>query len=93
MLAYVLLLFSISSFDVFETMNWYQRFLIDNRNYPGGPMAYYAAFSADKRGTAGRVWYAYSLMRYDAIRADSRRLAVLSQSTGLQMGYSSTGYS
>ena len=40
MLAYVLLLFSISSFDVFETMNWYQRFLIDNRNYPGGPAQY-----------------------------------------------------
>ena len=93
MLAYVLLLFSISSFDVFETMNWYQRFLIDNRNYPGGPMAYYAAFSADSRGTAGRVWYASSLMRDEARHADLRWHAALSQSIGLLMGYSSTGYS
>ncbi|KZV64550.1 hypothetical protein PENSPDRAFT_668999 [Peniophora sp. CONT] len=57
LLAYVLVMFSLGTAAIFCHLHWVQQFLIDNRNFPGGPLAYDAAFYANAGNIAGVACY------------------------------------
>lgn len=57
LLVYVVLMFALATIAIFMHLHWVQEFLIDNRNYPGGPMAYDAKFYANPINITGVVWY------------------------------------
>ena len=56
LLIYVILMTSLATAGVCMTAKWQQTYLIDQRNYPGGPMAYYTKFADNPLSTASRFW-------------------------------------
>ncbi|VDB89425.1 unnamed protein product [Peniophora sp. CBMAI 1063] len=57
LLIYVLLMFSLGTTAIFCHLHWVQEFLIDNRNFPGGPLAYDATHYANAVNVTGVVCY------------------------------------
>ena len=57
LLAYVIVMFSLGTVAIFCHLHWVQEFLIDNRNFPGGPLAYDAAFYANSINITVVFWY------------------------------------
>ncbi|KZV68916.1 hypothetical protein PENSPDRAFT_502472 [Peniophora sp. CONT] len=70
LLVYVVLMTSLATVGVSLGAKWQQTFFIDNRMYPGGPMAYYAKYSANPLTAASRFcafmmnWMADGLLIY-----------------------------
>ncbi|VDB89450.1 unnamed protein product [Peniophora sp. CBMAI 1063] len=70
LLVYVLLVISLATAGLFLATKWTQTWLIDQRNYPGGPVAYYEKFNANPITTGERVcdfmvnWLADGLLTY-----------------------------
>ena len=58
LLVYVVVMFSLGTIAVFMHLHWVQEFLIDNRNYPGGPLVYDATFYSNSINITGVVWCA-----------------------------------
>lgn len=56
LLVYVIVLTSLATAGLLLETKWTQTFLIDQRNYPGGPMSYYAKYNANAVTTGERVW-------------------------------------
>ncbi|VDC01103.1 unnamed protein product [Peniophora sp. CBMAI 1063] len=54
LLVYIIVMTALATAGVAMTAKWQQIYLIDQRNYPGGPMAYYAKFAVNSLSVAGR---------------------------------------
>ena len=56
LLVYVVIMFSLGTIAIFTHLKWVQTFMIDNREYPGGPLAYDKAFYANALNITGVAW-------------------------------------
>ncbi|VDC01090.1 unnamed protein product [Peniophora sp. CBMAI 1063] len=54
LLVYVIVITALATAGVAMTAKWQQTYLIDQRNYPGGPLAYYVKFAVNPLSVAGR---------------------------------------
>ncbi|KAI0317230.1 hypothetical protein OF83DRAFT_1083743 [Amylostereum chailletii] len=81
--AYVFLMFSLGTIAIFTHLKWVQEFMIDNRNFPGGPLAYDAKFYANSLNITGVVcyfimnWMADGLLLYRLFIIWNRRALVV----------------
>ncbi|KZV61845.1 hypothetical protein PENSPDRAFT_618662 [Peniophora sp. CONT] len=57
LLVYVVVMFALGTVAIFLHLHWVQEFLIDNRNFPGGPLVYDATFYANPINITGVVCY------------------------------------
>jgi hypothetical protein len=63
---YVLLVFSLGSIAAFTELKQVLESMIDNRNYPGGPVAFYEVELESRSVNLARVaWYVASARRSD----------------------------
>ncbi|KAI0057349.1 hypothetical protein BV25DRAFT_1812519 [Artomyces pyxidatus] len=83
LLAYVSIMFSLGSVGIFTHVKWIQEFEIDNRNYPGGPIAYYSRYYATPLNVTGVVayfimnWMADSLLLFRVYVIWNRRKSII----------------
>ncbi|KAI0317269.1 hypothetical protein OF83DRAFT_1244027 [Amylostereum chailletii] len=82
-LAYVCAMFSLGTIAIFTHLKWVQTFMIDNRNFPGGPLAYDAKFYANDLNVTGVVcyfimnWLADGLLLYRLFIIWERKLLIV----------------
>ena len=56
LLGYTLTVFLLSTISLFLETKWTQTYLIDQRDYPGGPLGYYTKYDANPFASGERIW-------------------------------------